>query len=104
MDSRIALVGDNGAGKTTFLQVLTGELQPTSGIVQRNPKIKIAKFSQHHVDQLNLQQTGLEYMLTKFPNADSQSMRAHLGSLGMTGELALQPIYTLSGGQKSRIV
>lgn len=104
MDSRIALVGPNGAGKTSFLSVLFGDLQPTSGVVIRNGKIRIAKFGQHHIEQLNLQQTALEYMHTKFPAAEIQQLRGHLGSLGLSGDLAVQPIYTLSGGQKSRIV
>jgi len=133
MDSRIALVGPNGAGKsflhelnsslpfflpvlifplisffssgkTTFLSVLFGELELSSGSVIREGKIRIAKFGQHHIEQLNLQQTALEYMHTKFPTAEIQQLRGHLGSLGLSGDLALQPIYKLSGGQKSRIM
>jgi ATP-binding cassette subfamily F protein 3 len=103
MDSRIALVGPNGAGKSTFLNVLTGSLRPLEGIVNVNRKIRIARFSQHHVDQLNLQQTPLEYMTSKYPQTDSQQLRSHLGGLGLSGDLGVQPIYTLSGGQKSRV-
>jgi ATP-binding cassette, subfamily F, member 3 len=103
-ETRIALVGANGSGKSTFLKCLAGELEPTEGYINRNSKVKVAKFSQHHVDHLNLQQTPLEYMCTKFPDANTQQMRGHLGKLGLTGELAVQPIYTLSGGQKSRIM
>lgn len=52
MDSRVAIVGKNGTGKSTLLNLITGQLQPTKGTVQRNPGIKLAKYSQHSADQL----------------------------------------------------
>jgi ATP-binding cassette subfamily F protein 3 len=45
-------VGANGNGKTTLLKLIMNELQPTSGYIFRNQRIRIAKFTQHHVDQL----------------------------------------------------
>ena len=103
MDTRIALVGNNGSGKSTFMNVIGGELEPLEGRVIRNPKARIAKFTQHHAEVLNMQQTPYEFMITKFPSSDKDSLRAHLGKMGLSGEKAVQPIYTLSGGQKSRI-
>eukprot|EP00756_Hemistasia_phaeocysticola_P024825 Hpha_TRINITY_DN15973_c0_g5::TRINITY_DN15973_c0_g5_i1::g.74579::m.74579/K06158/ABCF3; ATP-binding cassette, subfamily F, member 3 len=103
MDSRVALVGDNGSGKSTFLNVIAGDLEPMDGRAIKNPKARIARFTQHHVDSLNLQRTPLEQMMATFPNAEKDALRAHLGKLGLSGEKAVQPIYTLSGGQKSRI-
>jgi ATP-binding cassette subfamily F protein 3 len=103
MDSRIALVGPNGAGKTTFLNVLCGDLKPLDGYTNLNRKIRIARFTQHHTDQLDMRMTPLEYMQAKYPKADPQAIRGHLGGLGLSGTLATQPIYTLSGGQKSRV-
>ncbi|KAL9649419.1 hypothetical protein ABK040_014329 [Willaertia magna] len=104
MDSRIALVGSNGTGKSTFLNILSGDLRPLEGHVNLNRKIRIARFSQHHMDQLNPQHTALEHMAAVFPNEKEQTLRSHLGKLGISGDLALQSIYTLSGGQKSRVV
>ena len=103
MESRIALVGPNGVGKSTFLSLLDGELEAKNGMIMRSGKVRIARFSQHHIEVLNLQQSAFENMIAMFPRAEHASLRAHLGSMGISGDLALQPIYTLSGGQKSRV-
>lgn len=86
------------------MKILTGDLKPMKGYMNLNKKIRIARFSQHHMDQLNPQMTPLEYMQDKFPKSEEQALRSHLGSMGLSGTLALQNIYTLSGGQKSRVV
>ncbi|KAF2313493.1 hypothetical protein GH714_011250 [Hevea brasiliensis] len=103
LDSRIAMVGPNGIGKSTILKLIAGELQPSSGTIFRSAKVRIAVFSQHHVDGLDLSSNPLLYMMRCFPGVPEQKLRAHLGSFGVTGNLALQPMYTLSGGQKSRV-
>jgi len=97
-------VGPNGQGKSTVLKLCAGELEGVSGAIFRNPRIRIARFSQHHVDQLNLDQTPVEFLQGLFPGKDSQFYRSHLGSYGVQGQMALQTIRTLSGGQKSRVV
>ncbi|KAF4351108.1 hypothetical protein CsatB_004827 [Cannabis sativa] len=103
LDSRVAMVGPNGIGKSTILKLIAGELQPTSGTVFRSAKVRIAVFSQHHVDGLDLSSNPLLYMMRCYPGVPEQKLRSHLGSFGVTGNLALQPMYTLSGGQKSRV-
>ncbi|KAL1319574.1 hypothetical protein HN51_071828 [Arachis hypogaea] len=103
LDSRIAMVGPNGIGKSTILKLIAGELNPSSGTVFRSAKVRIAVFSQHHVDGLDLSSNPLLYMMRCYPGVPEQKLRAHLGSFGVTGNLALQPMYTLSGGQKSRV-
>ncbi|KYR01918.1 ABC transporter-related protein [Tieghemostelium lacteum] len=104
MNSRVALVGANGVGKTTLLQLLAGELEETSGLVLRNGKLRFSRFSQHFVDQLDLTKSPLDNFLTKYPGTNSQTARAHLGKFGLSGDLALRTVNTLSGGQKSRVV
>ncbi|KAL8058856.1 hypothetical protein ABFX02_03G048500 [Erythranthe guttata] len=103
LDSRVAMVGPNGIGKSTILKLISGEIQPSSGTVFRSAKVRIAVFSQHHVDGLDLSSNPLLYMMRCFPGVPEQKLRGHLGSFGITGNLALQPMYTLSGGQKSRV-
>lgn len=103
LDSRVAMVGPNGIGKSTILKLISGDLQPSSGTVFRSAKVRIAVFSQHHVDGLDLSSNPLLYLMRSFPGVPEQKLRGHLGSFGVTGNLALQPMYTLSGGQKSRV-
>eukprot|EP00008_Paramoeba_atlantica_P012631 CAMPEP_0201490926 /NCGR_PEP_ID=MMETSP0151_2-20130828/27965_1 /ASSEMBLY_ACC=CAM_ASM_000257 /TAXON_ID=200890 /ORGANISM="Paramoeba atlantica, Strain 621/1 / CCAP 1560/9" /LENGTH=699 /DNA_ID=CAMNT_0047877067 /DNA_START=30 /DNA_END=2129 /DNA_ORIENTATION=+ len=103
MDSRVALVGSNGTGKSTLLKLITGDNEPSDGYVIRHNRLRIGKFSQHHVDQLDLSMNALEFFAHKSPGHTSQEYRAHLGRYGVTGPLALQKLSTLSGGQKSRV-
>ncbi|KAF8523125.1 P-loop containing nucleoside triphosphate hydrolase protein [Hysterangium stoloniferum] len=100
-DSRIAVVGANGAGKSTLIKLLTGELAPLAGQVNRNGRVRVAYFAQHHVDALVPSQTPVAFLASKFPGKSEQEYRNHLGSFGLTG--GLQLIGTLSGGQKSRV-
>jgi len=104
MDSRIALVGPNGAGKSTLLKLLVGELEPSSGMIQRNRKLIVGRFVQHFVDKLPMDPNPIQYMKTQFPELSDQTVRQMLGRFGLTGATHLQSIRTLSGGQKSRVV
>uniref|UniRef100_A0A7I4DDI4 ABC transporter domain-containing protein n=1 Tax=Physcomitrium patens TaxID=3218 RepID=A0A7I4DDI4_PHYPA len=67
LDSRLAMVGPNGIGKSTLLKLISGELEPISGTVFRSAKVRMAVFSQHHVDGLDLSSTPLLYMAHCFP-------------------------------------
>ncbi|CAO3659621.1 unnamed protein product [Rhizopus microsporus] len=103
MDSRIAVVGPNGAGKSTMLKLLTEENKPTQGLVHRNGRLRIAYFTQHHIDQLDLTKNAVAFMAERFPGKTEEEYRRHLGSFGITGMVSLQVMKTLSGGQKSRV-
>eukprot|EP01116_Phalansterium_solitarium_P020532 TRINITY_DN6094_c0_g1_i3.p1 TRINITY_DN6094_c0_g1~~TRINITY_DN6094_c0_g1_i3.p1 ORF type:complete len:864 (-),score=265.72 TRINITY_DN6094_c0_g1_i3:66-2657(-) len=103
MSSHVALVGANGVGKSTLLKLTYGELQPMLGMIRVNPKARIARFSQHHVDQLDMKKSPFDWFKDMYPETPPQEIRKHLGGMGLGGKLALQPIYSLSGGQKSRV-
>jgi ATP-binding cassette subfamily F protein 3 len=104
LDTRMAIVGPNGAGKTTLLKLLVGKLDPLSGSVTINSRLRIGYFSQHHIDQLDLNMNSLQVLQTRFPGKTDEEYRAQLGAFGLSGPLSLQTIRTLSGGQKSRSV
>lgn len=106
MDSRIALVGPNGVGKSTLLKLMTGALSPTGGRVSRHTHLKIGVYSQHSADQLDLTKNSLEFVRDKFPqiSQDFQYWRGQLGKYGLTGEGQTAKMATLSEGQRSRVV
>lgn len=103
-DSRVCLIGPNGAGKSTFLQLLSGDLVASDGSVSRHSKLVIARFTQHHIETLDLEADSVTQMrrLAK-EEMPIEEARRYLGRFGLGGELALQKVKTLSGGQKSRL-
>jgi len=97
------VIGPNGAGKSTLIKLLTGDIQASVGRATHNNRCRIAYFTQHHVDQLDVAMTPVGFLQNKFPGQVEQDYRSHLGSFGITGLTGLQKIGTLSGGQKSRV-
>lgn len=101
---RIALLGANGNGKSTFAKLLSGRLQPLGGEMRRTPKLKVGYFAQHQTEELPLEKTAAEYMATLMPEADETKVRAHLARFGLGKEKALPRISLLSGGEKARLL
>lgn len=102
MDSRIAIVGPNGVGKSTLLKLLNGELNPVQGEMRRSHRLKIGFYSQHSADQLSLDETPTDY-LRRLYNLDYQDARKTLGQFGLVSYAHIIKIKDLSGGQKSRV-
>jgi ATP-binding cassette subfamily F protein 3 len=103
MDARIVVLGENGSGKTTLLKILLGDHEPTAGVRHVHRNMRVGYFCQHHVDTLSMNQTSLELFKTRYPGQLDVVYRSHLGKYGVSGELAMRPISSLSGGQKSRV-
>mmetsp|Transcript_73555 Transcript_73555/g.202049 ORF Transcript_73555/g.202049 Transcript_73555/m.202049 type:complete len:202 (+) Transcript_73555:683-1288(+) len=94
----------DGAGKSTFLRLLTGEIQPTEGHVGRHAKLMVAKFTQHHIEMMDPEKSSVNHMRDLTSEGVSvEEARKYLGRFGLSGDLALNPIKFLSGGQKSRL-
>lgn len=108
MDSRVAIVGKNGTGKSTLLNLITGALQPVEGTISRHVNLKLAKYSQHSADQLPYDKSPLEHIQStyydKYPEKDTQAWRGQLGRFGLSGAHQISPIYQLSDGLRNRYV
>ena len=62
MDSRVAIVGPNGAGKSTFLKLVEGDILPTKGWINRNTRLRLARFSQHHLETMDAENDSVNHM------------------------------------------
>lgn len=102
MQSRVAIVGPNGVGKSTLLKLLTGDLEPKKGELIKNHRLRLGKYDQHSGDQLNLEESPVEYLQRVF-NIPYQDSRKMLGKFGLASHGHTIKIKDLSGGQKSRV-
>lgn len=102
MHFRVAIVGPNGVGKSTFLKLLMGDITPLEGEQRKNHRLRIGRFDQHSGEQLNLDETPVEYLQRLF-NLNYQEARKQLGTIGLVGYAHTIKNRDLSGGQKARV-
>ncbi|XGC81963.1 ABC-F family ATP-binding cassette domain-containing protein [Bdellovibrio bacteriovorus] len=101
---RIAVVGVNGAGKSTMLKIIAGHTEPTKGKTTLGASINVGYFSQNSLDVLDPKATILDEVHSRIPNAGMGFVRSLLGAFKFSGEEAEKKISILSGGEKSRVV
>jgi ATP-binding cassette, subfamily F, member 3 len=102
-DDRIALLGANGNGKTTFARLLAGRLAPLSGTVKRVPKLRCGFFAQHQIDDMRPAESAVEHLAAAAPNLTPEAVRTRLGEFGFGQDKALVPVGELSGGERARL-
>ena len=101
---RIGLLGLNGAGKSTFIKLLAGELQTQSGKMDRSKDLKVGYFAQHQVEQLDESANPLLTLQRIDPNLTERDIRTYLGGYNFKGDKVLQTVESFSGGEKARLV
>jgi ATP-binding cassette subfamily F protein 3 len=102
-DDRIALLGANGNGKSTFAKLLAGRLEVESGRSNRAPKLRVGYFAQHQIDELRPEETAYQHLAARLPRAPEAQVRAQLGRFGFSQDRADVPVGSLSGGEKARL-
>ena len=104
---KIALVGSNGCGKTTFIKLLLGELQPTSGTIRCGTKLDVAYFDQYRAE-LDLEKTVMDNVADGKQDIEVNGVKRHvLGYLQdflFPPKRAMTPVKALSGGERNRLL
>lgn len=99
---KVALIGANGTGKSTFLKTILGEINPLAGSIKIGNRVQIGYFSQSY-ERLNNEQTLLDNFLQEYGFTVEQT-RSLLGGMLFHGDDVFKNIGELSGGQKARLV
>ena len=99
---RVALIGDNGVGKSTLFKCLIGEEKPDTGTVRLGSGVDIGYYDQHQA-RLHPEKTVLDEVWDDFRRLDQTEVRGALGLFLFTGDEVLMPVSTLSGGEKGRV-
>jgi ATPase subunit of ABC transporter with duplicated ATPase domains len=102
---KVAIIGENGVGKTTLLRCIAGDLKPNHGNVKWAEKANIGYFAQDHEYEFDKGEPLFEWM-AQYTQAgdDDQSVRSMLGRLLFSGEETRKSVKVLSGGEKGRML
>ncbi|QFT32694.1 putative ABC transporter ATP-binding protein YheS [Labrenzia sp. THAF82] len=103
-DDRIALLGANGNGKSTFAKLISGRLAAMAGDVTKASKLKIAFFAQHQLDELKPAENAVAHVRTLMPDAPEAKVRARVARFGLPTDRMDTPAKDLSGGEKARLL
>jgi len=102
-EDRIALLGSNGNGKSTFAKLVAGRLQPMEGHHHRSGKLFTGFFAQHQIEDMDANATPFSLMAELMPGGREPQVRARLGRFGFGQEKANTQVKSLSGGERARL-
>ncbi len=109
---RIGILGANGQGKSTLVKTIAREMGALAGQVTEGKGLNIGYFAQQELDVLHPESNPLEHMVrlarelggsAREPSGE-QALRGYLGSFNFSGDMVKQPVGTMSGGEKARLV
>jgi ATP-binding cassette, subfamily F, member 3 len=103
-DDRIALLGPNGNGKSTFAKLLAERLKPEKGRIVRAAKLDVAYFAQHQLDELHADESPAQHVRRLMPNAPEAKVRGRAAEMGFSAEMANTKVGSLSGGERARLL
>lgn len=105
---RIGILGANGQGKSTLVKTIAGQISPIKGRYTQGKGLNIGYFAQQELDILRHDENALQHMArlaeTIAPQTREQDLRTFLGSFRFVDDMVKQPVGTMSGGEKSRLV
>ena len=99
---KFGVIGSNGKGKSTLLNVISGGLKPASGAIKTHPDMKLGYFGQTNIQRLNPKLTIEEEIEQTNPALTRTQVRNICGTMMFSGDLALKKVAVLSGGERSR--
>ncbi|TCL96787.1 ATP-binding cassette subfamily F protein 3 [Rhizobium sp. PP-WC-2G-219] len=103
-DDRIALLGSNGNGKSTFAKFVSGRLDADGGEIKLAPNLKIGFFAQHQMDDLVPADSPVEHVRRLMPGIPEAKVRARVAQMGLATEKMSTAAKDLSGGEKARLL
>ncbi|MFN7418862.1 MAG: ABC-F family ATP-binding cassette domain-containing protein [Alphaproteobacteria bacterium] len=104
LDDRIGLLGVNGAGKSTFARLGAGDLAAQGGEVWRDRRLKVGWFHQHQIEALDPEETPLDILRRRLPEASEASRRSRLAQWGLGVDKVETTAANLSGGERARLL
>lgn len=103
-EDRIALIGVNGNGKSTFAKLLAGELKPMGGTMLRAKTLEVAYFAQHQLDHLKPELTPYEHIIDLMPLESEAKRRSRIAQMGLSTSRMDTKAKNLSGGERARLL
>ncbi len=101
---KVAVIGKNGKGKSTFLNLVAGELSTNAGSIRLQQNTRVAHYGQDNIDRLSANMTVEEEIIAVHPEHDRKASRGICGLMMFEGDDAEKPISVLSGGERARVL